>query len=641
MITNKTFIAISSEIYNNKLVLLNTSCGLSIANQDGLTAQESLDFLFNLIHKRDNQKGVVFINYAFSRDNEFIFSLLPDTLKDKLFQSQSIKKQLAEIEQEQEDNDDKYYTILDSEYRELLDFEKYVNKLSKEELLDVQFLGYNLTLVNGKFLTIRKNKKSITIYDCFGFFREPLFNAAQKWLNEDIELLKINTTQKQCLFNFTIIESLRAFSDLECQTIVRLMNKLNVDLVNYGFNLTRFHGASCISSYMLSKSKARKEYHSYKYRRQMSYETWKAHKQAYYGGRIEQFKIGTLTNINVYDINSAYAYSMLFLPKMLRKPIFSRTYNTEPFSLWFVEYDFSNSDNYFGLLPNRTKKGNFTTYKSTGSGYYYQPEIEFLLTHYPNNINIKQGFYFPFEIADFPKEIFAVYELRKQLKQQSNPLEKVIKLALASLYGKFCQVQGKSHFYNFFYAGYITSKTRALMLQATKNFERETVCFLTDAIHTTTKLRVPVSDEIGEFSLKQYEKGNYFNAGVYRLFGKDGNIKTASQGYSEFDFDNALLELKKKQVFTALQEFFTGWNIYTDERITKGKNYLDIFRENKQTNPFESSARLFNACEIDFSQSYIDSQIVKLYGGIESGLYKENIYKESNKEVSSLLAKRV
>jgi hypothetical protein len=51
---------------------------------------------------------------------------------------------------------------------------------------------------------------------------------------------------------------------------------------------------------------------------------------------------------------------------------------------------------------------------------------------------------------------------------------------------------------------------------------------------------------------------------------------------------------------------------------------------------------LFEMCNVDLSESYIDSKIVALYGGMESGLYKESKQnKESNFALDSIRAKRI
>lgn len=633
----KTFIGISSLIFQSKLVYLTTSTGECLFNIDGVSSLQVIDFLYALHHKRDHQNNIVFVCYAFSRDNEFAFSLLTPELKDKLFQSRNVTEKIKKLESEQIENKIKSDKTLDVSTIEYLDFERYVNELSIKELQTITYQGYKLQLVNSKFLTIGKPKqKSITIYDVFGFFRTSIEKASKLWLQKEIKVLAGKRKAKS-------LEVLKTLTDCEAQVISELTAKLNTELITNGITLSKFHGASAISSKILANSKAKKEFHSYKFPHQTSFECWKASQQAYYGGRVEQLKIGTLENIHVYDINSAYAYAALFLPKFLRKPIFSKTYNAQPFSWWYCEYDFRNLDLYFGLLPTRLKgKINTLTYNLQGKGYYYQPEIELILKHFPNSIKILQGFYVPFKRPAFADYILTIYEIRRQLKAQNNPLEKVFKLALAGIYGKFCQHKGRGYYYNFYYAGFITSKIRALLLQTTlrQQKEKRTICFLTDAIHNSTTINtIALSDNIGDFRLTQYENGTYYGLGIYDLVDREGKHKQAHQGYNSFNFQEALQELKDNKYYTGEVQTFTGWNNFIQKVFHS--QYLSDTSQDKKNKPFETMARTFDLSDIDLSQSYIDSQITKNYSNMESGLYRESNYNSANFALDTITAGRI
>lgn len=215
----KNFVAISTETYKDKLVLVNTSCGLSLFNENGLEYSEIIEFLFSLKKVRLNRKEkTVFVCFGFSRDNEFIFSAMNDETKDKLFQSHIVKKELHYLETEQERIDEVFYNAdKESQDYQAADFEKYVNKLSQIELLEVKHKDYILDLASGKRLTIRKNKEAINIYDIYGFFKpNSLRKVAKLWLGEDISLLE------RLPLPLPEIETLRIYSDIECKTIAEI-----------------------------------------------------------------------------------------------------------------------------------------------------------------------------------------------------------------------------------------------------------------------------------------------------------------------------------------------------------------------------------------------------------------------------------
>ncbi len=247
---NKTFIAITSEVLNGQLVHLTATCGKSLTDELGIDYKRAVDFLFSLRHERKKTSGVVLVTYAFSRDNEFIFSTMPKVLKDKLFVSHKIKNEINELEYELEQIQDDYYKFpLDSDEFQLADFEKHVNTLALDELTDVEFDGYHIKLANGKMLTITKNKKSITIYDIFGFFKPmPLRETVSKFLHSNQPLLDRSQFDALDFFDgISDIDRLKNHAAFESNWIAKLAGKLNEELQANNINLSRFHGEKTIS----------------------------------------------------------------------------------------------------------------------------------------------------------------------------------------------------------------------------------------------------------------------------------------------------------------------------------------------------------------------------------------------------------
>lgn len=637
----KNFIGIETVIADNRLVAITLSDGGGVFCETGISSLTAIEFLFNLVHKRKDDKyikdGVVFVCYAFSRSNEFIFSGLPSGLRDKIFQSYQIRHRIDEIENEQETIDEILYNVpKDSQEYEQADFNKHVNRLALKELTEVEYGGYKLSLLNGKSLTIKKGGKAISIYDIYGFFKGDSFNTVlSNWFDSVTALLGNATTYANYgePLEYNGLSKRVAHSIVRSGIVARLADKVNNELSEYGINLTRYHGAGSIAGYWLGKMKAKTFFHNYRYKRQLAPELHKAINQAYYGGRAEQFKIGTLYNVKVYDINSAYANAITYLPALLHKPAFTTKWQSEPFSVWFIEYDFSNANHnsglYFGLLPNRNI-ANHTKYKLKGRGYFWQPEIVYLIQNHPECINIKYGFVYDYDNTPFDDEINRLYDLRKDLQERNNPLERIVKLSLSGMYGKFCQANGKGHYYNLSYAGFVTSFTRAQLLNATREAASSTISFQTDAIHSTEFLSIPVSDEIGEYKLSEYAKVTYLDNGVYQCYDKAGNIvKTKTRGFRDFDFNTALADIGRCRSFAGLVDIFVGHNLH-QENLFKGAAYLSQYELSKRVSPVENkvdSARWFEDKEIDLLSGYIDSKVNGKYSGRESASYQRVIFK--------------
>ncbi len=627
MTNQKHFIAIGSEVLDGLLVHLTATCGKSLTDEAGIDYKRAVEFLFSLRHERKKRSGVVLVTYAFSRDNEFIFSTMPKELKDKLFVSHKIKTEINELEYELEQIQDDYYKFpLDSDEFQLADFEKHVNEIALDELTSVEFDGYSIKLANGKLLTITKNNKSITIYDIFGFFKPmSLRESVYRFLGSTQPLLDRSQFNALDFFDgINDIDRLKNHAAFESNWVAKLASKLNEQLQQYNINLSRFHGASAIASYTLSKAQATKQYHNYRYRRQLSADLHTALRQSVFGGRAEQFKIGTLHNVNVYDINSAYAAAATKLPIMLSKPQSVKQWSNAPFSFWECEYDFSKCNAYFGLLPNRDISG-FTKYKLKGRGFFWQPEILYALQNFPDCVSVGGGYVLEYERAPFTQAIEDLYQLRLDLQEQKKPLERVIKLAASSIYGKFCQHNGKGYYYNLFYAAYITSVVRAQILEATKGYERDTICFQTDAIHSTKLLHLPLSGNLGEYKHEGYDKITYLDNGVYQCYRGGKSVKTKTRGFRRFNFAECLRELKEKRSYTELQEFFIGHNLFTHNVIKHGGDYLSDHAQKMTTFPTETdrfAMRVFDQKDVDLTKGFLDSRPITDYNGLMSAPYQ-------------------
>lgn len=624
---SKTFIAITSEIHNGKTVHLCTSTGECLTDANGINVDQALDFLYSLRHKRKRQGGVVFVCYGFARDNEFIFSTLPKDLRDKLFKSYRVKKEINELTYEIENITEDFYKFApDSDEFLLADFELHVNRTALDELTEVEYNGYYLELANGKFLTLKKNKKSLTIYDIHGFFKPAsLREAVWKILRESQPLLDRSMFDAIDFFDGeTELDRLKAHAAFEVDYIARLATRLNEKFLEHDIKLSRFHGASALASYILSNSKARKQFHNYRHRRQLSSDLHTALRQSMYGGRAEQFKIGTIQNVYVYDINSAYAYAASSLPVMLSKPVYEREWRDVPFSFWYCEYDFTNDNTYLGILPNR-EQTSFTKYKLRGRGYFWQPEIKYALRRFPSSVSVGHGYTVESDTADFSIAIKNLYNLRNYLKEQRDPLEQILKLALSSIYGKFCQHNGTGYYYNLFYAAYITSVTRAQLLKAVEGYEQETICFQTDAVHTSKPLPLALSENLGEYKLSQYNYVTYLDNGVYQCRNDGDVVKTKTRGFRSFDFNKAIDELKYSRSYTALAEFFVGHNLFSQNLFTGKADYLQDFAAPKTMRPAEkdiTAMRWFElGGDVDLTQTFIDSKPVAQYNGLMSAPY--------------------
>lgn len=157
-------------------------------------------------------------------------------------------------------------------------------------------------------------------------------------------------------------------------------------------------------------------------------------KSAYYGGCTEVYKpYGK--NLYYYDVNSLYPFASINdMPGMECKYISSLDKELDIEKLFgFFYCEIESSENYFGLLPYRSKQG--LIYPSaTWSGWYFSEELKHAIAN-GYKIKVLRGYEFSRE-----KDIFKNYvtDLYKH-KSESNDvvMKNITKLLLNSLLGRF------------------------------------------------------------------------------------------------------------------------------------------------------------------------------------------------------------
>jgi len=259
-------------------------------------------------------------------------------------------------------------------------------------------------------------------------------------------------------------------------------------------------------------------------------------KKAYFGGRTENYVKGEVyENINVYDVNSLYPFVMNSCvypnPNEIRA-----SKKIEYFGIYKVKVKIR-KDVEFPLLPYRSDKlifpvGRFETWCTGAEILAAGEQIE--------NIEILQGFIFAKGKKYFDRFTNDLYTMRKA---NENKFEnKVLKLVMNSLYGKFAQGRERTiwdgekftiemqdeypenniipfsifttafariHMYNLF---------QQIQAKGGKIYYTDT-----DSIHTNIKM--PTSTRLGALKLEgQFNYANYLAPKFYLLDGAKGEI---------------------------------------------------------------------------------------------------------------------
>jgi hypothetical protein len=168
---------------------------------------------------------------------------------------------------------------------------------------------------------------------------------------------------------------------------------------------------------------------------------------AYYGGRCEVFQRGIFYNddpdersLKYFDINSLYPSAMI---EEYPDPN-SLNINRKNTVTYINNYDgvadvdiYCPPDIKIPILPVRQEKLIFPT--GNISGYYSNVELKKAVSLGYVITKVRKNFYYTKKCRPFAQYVNDLYSLRLKYKKENNPAEKIIKLYMNSLYGKFGQ----------------------------------------------------------------------------------------------------------------------------------------------------------------------------------------------------------
>lgn len=163
--------------------------------------------------------------------------------------------------------------------------------------------------------------------------------------------------------------------------------------------------------------------------------------KAYYGGRVEAFYRGRIEKCYYYDFNSLY-------PSVMRKPYPHPN---------FMKHNYQNTARYIEsadgianvdivapkldipLLPYRAENKLYFPSDCKLSGWYSNVELRKALELGYVITKVHENYYSTEDCIPFLNFVNDLYNLRREFKRNSSPMEYVIKILMNSLYGKFGQ----------------------------------------------------------------------------------------------------------------------------------------------------------------------------------------------------------
>lgn len=374
----------------------------------------------------------------------------------------------------------------------------------------IQYIPHKWLTVTGRDWHSGGKRTYVKLYDIMTFFQSSAIDA---WESRGIEVPEVIKTGKAARGGFTWddIEEVKTYWRMELEMYVLLADYLRQEFDEAGIHVRQFHGPGAVASAVF------KQYGIKKHMQEPpSLEIEQACQHAYFGGRFEQFKAGHHAGpVYVYDINSAYPHRIRNLPSLAGAEwIKTDKYDPEALGVWFCQAE-GNGD-YLSPqpLPWRDKTGS-VGYPATNKGVWlWHPEAR-------NAEKVLHGWILQPATEEKPFAFVEdMYNKRRQWKAEGRGAEKALKLALNSLYGKMAQRVGghdgnRPSWHQLAWAGIVTSGARAQLWEAISQHPDKIVAVETDSVASTVPLDLPVSEELGEWELKEYDWITYVQSGIY------------------------------------------------------------------------------------------------------------------------------
>jgi len=527
----RQFLAIDGEAVEGRYVLLADSTDQAVENLDGLTSRECLEFL---VRRLPRSASWTRVGYGLHYDlNHWISDFEPDQRIAILRGDVGTFGEVAQLDG---------------------------NPLAE----------WGVQYIANRIITIwhYPTQRRVTIYDCLGMFRRPFIDAADDWLfGECPQIIREGKERRERFTRFDL-DFIREYNAAECRTLVHILEGVRAYLGRLpggGVDLRGWYGAGAIAASWLRRAGVRRLMRRFDLR-YVGGDLLDAFARAYHGGRVEARCVGTVGPVWRYDLNSAYAWAASHLGRVTYR--WAETDRFEPnirarMSVYRVRWQLP-AGSALGPFPVRDEQGRIT-YPLSGQGWYWWPEVKAARDIYgARRIRVEYGYscidgWRP--VGDRQREIglatvlTTMYQYRHWSEQHHPAGARLLKLALAAIWGKFAQRQSANDdgdepgfFYCQPWAGWITSCVRAAILKAAAGNEDAVISIATDGIVTTRELPgLALSENLGAWKVEKYRSGTFLLPGLFKLEGFDGQEQVErTRGFERaaMQWDRLLDELR-------------------------------------------------------------------------------------------------
>jgi hypothetical protein len=359
------------------------------------------------------------------------------------------------------------------------------------------------------------------INDTGSFFQTSFVKALRAWM-PDINpriIDQIAEGKEQRAEFGAVTQDEREYNHLECVLLARMMERFRDMCDRVNIRPSKWQGPGNLVSTVMKREGVPRNSEIALF--DTMPELVRMANDGYYGGRFELAEYGDIPGpIHQYDINSAYADTYRHLPCLIHGTW--RVSHRKPKSGIYVgRVHFVHRRNLnFGLLPVRGKSDGALLFPMEGQGTYWSPEIE--AAEKFCRIKWETGYVYEQHCDCSPFDwVYDIYRERKRMEAEKPGSGKVLKLVLASTYGKLAQSVGCAPFSNPMWAALIVSNVRATLIKGalSSHDAQDVIMLATDGIFCKEEKPLPVGTALGEWDHQIHESIFTVQSGIYFIPG--------------------------------------------------------------------------------------------------------------------------
>lgn len=374
---------------------------------------------------------------------------------------------------------------------------------------------------------------SATLVDAIGFSQSSFVQAVASWLGDDPRVpLIVEGKGKRGEFDPTDPDGfVESYTAAELSALVDIERRMMMHLRRLDIPIERHDGAGSIAAALLKRRGVADRIPD----AQLPSGLQRAAAYAYFGGRIEMPRFGRAANVHTYDVRSAYPAAMVELPDYTQgsweygssgRRLLSPE-GVEPHALYRVRWSAPSDRLPLYPLAFREVTG-AVKYPPDGEAWAWGPEVAVAAERArfgELELEIIESWTFRPEVDAEPEPwgwVRELYAQRRELAAAGDHAQIVLKLGLNSLYGKLAQRLGYNEetgrrppYHSLLYAGWVTSRTRARLLELAYQAPDEVIYLATDGIGLASPVAAVEGSRLGEWEYQPLDELLAVQSGVY------------------------------------------------------------------------------------------------------------------------------